>query len=137
MITVPPLVPKLPHLVLSGRRELGTCCSNLLHSVGICLKSSRTFYSLPLEAKTSLKMFLTIIPCILTSQPYLPPVICQSPMLSTAFLVCLRGLSSHFCFYLLAKYMSWPLQLLVLDPFCSCIIACAWLCLCASGEGSY
>lgn len=137
MITVPPLVPKLPHLVLSGRRELGTSCSNLLHSVGICLKSSHTFYSLPLEAKTSLKMFLTIIPCILTSQPYLPPVICQSPMLSTAFLVCLRGLSSHFCFYLLAKYMSWPLELLVLDPFCSCIIACAWLCLCASGEGSY
>lgn len=74
-----PLVPELAHLVLSRRRELGTSCSNALHSVDICLKSSHTVYSLLLGAKVSLKIFQTISPWILTSQPYLSLFISEPP----------------------------------------------------------
>lgn len=127
-ISILPLVPELAHLVLPGRRELATSCSNVLHSVGICLKSSRTFYSLPLGAKVSLKTFQTFSPHIFTSQPFLSPFVCKPP---PAQYCCSYLPERHFVplllYLLLAEFVSWYLWLLVLAPFFSYIIDCAWL----------
>jgi len=90
--------------------------------------SSHTVYSLPLGVKVSLKMFQTVSPCILTSQPYASPFICQPPP------------TYYWCSYLSQRrfvpllLVSSPCQVpkLVLraagtGPLFSCIIDYAWL----------
>lgn len=75
-VSVLPLVPELAHLVISRRRELGTSCSSVLQSMGICLISSHTlilfhqgqscpFQFQALSPRIPISLYLSATPCLL------------------------------------------------------------------------